>query len=152
MNTHFLLPTLQTACSACVLAHSLGTLGPRADFVIAFDLSGQPHVLFAEDYANFHYPRHIQSAELLNFNVSGVAAAVAALGLPHAQASERMTSVVLANLAALLGQLRTLDPRPGQLGAELASYALAGILARLAAGGPAPAAAGPGTRAASARN
>ena len=131
MTLKYLIPTIKNACSAALIGHELKSIGPRAGFVLGFDLHGDPHILYVEDAANTKRPAHIVDGELLAFDLSSITSAVASLNLSTEQAVEKMFCALFSNLPPILYSQNSTDPRIKEIAGELNNYAFAGMVAMI---------------------
>ena len=96
---------------------------------VGFHADDTAEILFIPDTDEFKgASRFVYAAVLLNRPLAEIADTIAGLGLPHEQAVERMTAVLLTNLAKLAYETRLTDTQIINFANVLDNYALSGIV------------------------
>jgi len=101
---------------------------------VAFHPDDTPEILFIPDTEKFKgASRFVLAAVLLSRPLADITDTICGLDLPHEQAVERMTAVLLTNLSKLAYETRLTDPQIISFANALDNYALNGIVNGIAA-------------------
>lgn len=134
MKFQLIIPTLRLASSIALAYHQSGKMSANSALAVAFHPDDTPEILFIPDTEKFKgTTRFVFAAALLSRPLADIADTICGLELPHEQAVERMTAVLLTNLSKLAYETRLTDPQIINFANVLDGFALAGIVNGIAA-------------------